>query len=230
MAVYRFHIRAGPFYWVFTMLGLTHHHPFMVPLVTTSRWSAMAKTSGIVNIHGKDYATVAYRLTCFRQLHPDGIIVTTLQKDDDGVIVMKSEIWLDRSDGLPIATGWAEEVRGSSNINKTSALENCETSAVGRALGFAGFGSAEQIASADEVEVAIARQAEECATARQTARVMAEKKITEKQRKALEAYIDTCDDGDIKLRKVLEYYKIDNLSEMAKEDAATALTKLEITV
>ena len=82
----------------------------------------------------------------------------------------------------------------------------------------------------DEVEVAIARQAKECATARQTARVMAEKKITEKQRKALEAYIDTCDDGDIKLRKVLEYYKIDNLSEMAEEDATAALTKLEITV
>jgi len=189
----------------------------------------MAKTSGIVNIHGKDYATVAYRLTCFRQLHPAGQIVTTLEKDDDGVIVMKSEIWLDRSDGYPIATGWAEEVRGSSNINKTSALENCETSAVGRALGFAGYGSAEQIASADEVEVAIARQAKECATARQTLKVMAEKKISEKQRKALQDYLDGCTDGDIRLGDVLEYYRIDNLSEMTKEDATAALNKLEIT-
>jgi len=178
----------------------------------------MAKTSGIVNIHGKDYATVAYRLTCFRQLHPDGQIVTTLQKDDEGVIVMKSEIWLGRSDGLPIATGWAEEVRGSSNINKTSALENCETSAVGRALGFAGFGSAEQIASADEVEVAIARQAKECATARQTLKVMAEK-ITEKQVKTIQGYLDHCTDGDLKLQRLLDWGCVDHLNELTTAKA-----------
>jgi len=189
----------------------------------------MAKTSGIVNIHGKDYATVAYRLTCFRQLHPAGQIVTTLEKDDDGVIVMKSEIWLDRSDGYPIATGWAEEVRGSSNINKTSALENCETSAVGRALGFAGYGSAEQIASADEVEVAIARQAKECATARQTLKVMAEKKteakITKKQREMIEQYLDDCTDGDVKLQRLLDWGSVDNLTELSKTKAQRWIAK-----
>jgi len=178
----------------------------------------MGNTTGIVNIHGKEYATVAYRLTCFRQLHPDGQIVTTLEKDDDGVIVMKSEIWLDRSDGFPIATGWAEEVRGSSNINKTSALENCETSAVGRALGFAGFGSAEQIASADEVEVAIARQAKECATARQTLKVMAEK-ITEKQVKTIQTYLDHCTDGDLKLQRLLDWGCVDHLNELTTAKA-----------
>ena len=178
----------------------------------------MGNTTGIVNIHGKEYATVAYRLTCFRQLHPDGQIVTTLEKDDDGVIVMKSEIWLDRSDGFPIATGWAEEVRGSSNINKTSALENCETSAVGRALGFAGFGSAEQIASADEVEVAIARQAKECATAKQTLKVMAEK-ITEKQIKTIQGYLDHCTDGDLKLQRLLDWGCVDHLNELTAAKA-----------
>ena len=178
----------------------------------------MGNTTGIVNIHGKDYATVAYRLTCFRQLHPDGQIVTTLEKDDDGVIVMKSEIWLDRSDGFPIATGWAEEVRGSSNINKTSALENCETSAVGRALGFAGFGSAEQIASADEVEVAIARQAKECATAKQTLKVMAEK-ITEEQIKTIQTYLVHCTDGDLKLQRLLDWGCVDHLNELTAAKA-----------
>ena len=178
----------------------------------------MGNTTGIVNIHGKDYATVAYRLTCFRQLHPDGQIFTTLEKDDDGVIVMKSEIWLACSDALPIATGWAEEVRGSSNINKTSALENCETSAVGRALGFAGFGSAEQIASADEVEVTIARQAKECATARQTLKVMAEK-ITEKQVKTIQGYLDHCTDGDLKLQRLLDWGCVDHLNELTTAKA-----------
>ena len=180
----------------------------------------MGNTTGIVNIHGKEYATVAYRLTCFRQLHPDGQIFTTLEKDDDGVIVMKSEIWLACSDALPIATGWAEEVRGSSNINKTSALENCETSAVGRALGFAGFGSAEQIASADEVEVAIARQAKECATAKQTLKVMAEK-ITEKQIKTIQGYLDHCtvSEGDLKLQRLLDWGCVDHLNELTAAKA-----------
>lgn len=195
----------------------------------TTRCARMSKTTGIVSIHGKDYATVAYRLQCFRELHPNGHIFTTLESDDGTTIVMKCLIYFSEHE-MPIATGWAEEVRGSSNINKTSALENCETSAVGRALGFAGFGSAESIASADEVEVAIARQKKECATARQTLKVMEKKKLTATQQKALEAYIDSCDDGDIKLQKVLTYYKIDNLSEMTRVDAESALTKLEITV
>jgi hypothetical protein len=152
-----------------------------------------------------------------------------LEKDDDTIIVMKCLVYFNEFE-MPAATGWAEEVRGSSNINKTSALENCETSAVGRALGFAGFGSTEQIASADEVEVAIARQKKECAVARKTLKVMEQKKLTNKQQKALEAYIDSCDDGDLKLQQVLTHYKIDNLSEMTRVDAETALTKLEITV
>jgi len=62
------------------------------------------------------------------------------------------------ADGRVIATGLAEEVRGSTNINKTSALENAETSAVGRALAFFGLGGTE-IASADEVANAINQQA-----------------------------------------------------------------------
>lgn len=191
----------------------------------------MANTTGIVSIHGKEYATVAYRLQQFRAKYPLGAIITTLHSDDDGVIVMHTDVYIDSPDiGMPIATGWAEEVRGSSNINKTSALENCETSAVGRALGFAGFGSAEQIASADEVTVAIERQKKECATARVTLDKMSKAKLTKKQQKALEGHLDQCTDGDLKLQKVLDYYKIDNLSEMSKHDATEALTKLEITV
>lgn len=180
----------------------------------------MANTTGIVNIHGKEYATVAFRLQQFRAKYPLGSIITTLVSDGEGVIVMRTDVYINTTPDttLPIATGWAEEVRGSSNINKTSALENCETSAVGRALGFAGFGSAEQIASADEVTVAIARQKK------------GNNKLTKKQQKALEGHLDECTDGDIKLQKVLDYYKIDNLSEMSKTDASEALQKLEITV
>ena len=118
----------------------------------------MAKTSGIVSIHGKEYATVAYRLQLFREINPNGHIVTTLESDDGTTIVMRTEIYLNEYE-MPTATGWAEEVRGSSNINKTSALENCETSAIGRALASAGYAGSE-FASADEVANAITQQNE----------------------------------------------------------------------
>ena len=81
----------------------------------------MGKNDGFVLIHGKQYATVAHRWMSFRKLYPTGQILTTLECDDNEKVIMKSIIILD---GLEIATGWAEEVRGSSPINKTSALEN----------------------------------------------------------------------------------------------------------
>ena len=60
--------------------------------------------------------------------------------------------------GRVIATGHAHEVQGASNINKTSYVENCETSAIGRALAMLGIGIDTSIASANEVEDAIAKQ------------------------------------------------------------------------
>lgn len=107
-----------------------------------------------VQIHNKEYFTVAERIAKFRKDHPDWSIVTDLKSADDDRVVMLTAI-LD-GDRI-ISTGWAEEERGSSNINKTSAVENCETSAVGRALAFCGLAGTE-IASADEVAQAISQQ------------------------------------------------------------------------
>ena len=118
---------------------------------------------GIVEIHGKQYRTVAHRIAEFREEHPTWSIRTQLVSADDHRVVVKSEIWHSGvgTEGPPsiIATGYAEEERGSSNINKTSALENAETSAVGRALAFLGLAGTE-IASADEVVNAISQQRE----------------------------------------------------------------------
>lgn len=110
---------------------------------------------GIVNIHGKEYKTVARRIQDFRDKHPHyGVLTDVLCAAE--LVQVKATIVDD--DGRVIATGLAEEVRGSTNINKTSALENAETSAVGRALAFFGLGGTE-IASADEVANAINQQA-----------------------------------------------------------------------
>lgn len=115
-------------------------------------------TDGIVKIHGKEYRTVAYRVNEFRLLY--GIdsgygIETVLVHHDSDKVIMKAIITA--PGGGPVATGYAEEVRSASKINKTSALENAETSAIGRALAAAGLAGTEY-ASADEVAAAIAQQ------------------------------------------------------------------------
>jgi len=111
--------------------------------------------TGVVDIHGKAYKTVALRVSEFRQAHPNYTIASNVVVADDEKVVIKTEI-SDES-GRVISTGFAEEVRSASRINKTSAFENAETSAVGRALAFFGLAGSE-IASADEVAGAINQQ------------------------------------------------------------------------
>lgn len=110
-----------------------------------------------VNIRGKQYLLVAERIDAFRKDHPTWTIKTELVSSDETTVVFKASI-LDDKDRL-ISTGWAEEIRSSTGINSTSALEVCETSAVGRALSFYKYAGGE-IASADEVIHAIKNQAE----------------------------------------------------------------------
>lgn len=111
--------------------------------------------SGIVNIRGKEYQTVALRVQKFREANPRWQIYTELIKCDTEAVIIRCDI-CDES-GVHIASGHAEEFRASSQINSTSALENCETSAIGRALAAAGFGGTE-FASANEVQNAIYQQ------------------------------------------------------------------------
>ena len=115
----------------------------------------MAKTKeGVVNIHGKEYKTVALRVAEFREVCPDWSIVTELVAETEDKVIMKASI---SHVGVVMGTGYAEEVRSASRINKTSALENAETSAIGRALAACGYGGTEY-ASADEVANAIGQQ------------------------------------------------------------------------
>ena len=111
--------------------------------------------SGKVLIHGKEYETVALRVRKFRDVCPEYTLATEIVERTEDVVVMKATI-LDQS-GRVIATGHAEEYRKSSQINKTSALENAETSAIGRCLAAFGLGGTE-FATADEVANAIGQQ------------------------------------------------------------------------
>ena len=109
---------------------------------------------GIIDIRGKKYITVARRIRDFREAHPDYAIVTKVLSAADLVQVRAK---VKDSSGRVLATGTAEEIRGATNINKVSCVENCETSAVGRALGMLGYGGS-AIASAEEMESALEQQ------------------------------------------------------------------------
>lgn len=115
----------------------------------------MNKNDGIVNIKGRDYMTVARRVSDFREKHPDWPIITELVYRDAETVVMKATIA--DADHNVLGTGYAEENRKASQINRTSALENCETSAIGRALANIGLAGTEY-ASADELAGAILKQ------------------------------------------------------------------------
>jgi hypothetical protein len=98
-----------------------------------------------------DYAEVAERLPLFWKDCPLGRINTEIVTDDGTRIVMKATLWADISHTEPTTTGYAEEVRGSSMVNKTSAIENCETSAIGRALANYQYQGSKKRASLEEM-------------------------------------------------------------------------------
>jgi len=105
-----------------------------------------------VSIHGREYATVSLRLAIIRRnLGASLDIVTKVISCDDKQVIMQADIFIE---GKHVATGTAQEFRATSRINQTSFVENCETSAVGRALAMCGLIN-DQVASADEVSLAI---------------------------------------------------------------------------
>ena len=132
---------------------------------------------------GVDYATVESRVRAFCSEHPSGQILTEMVKceDDTGEVIFKAHAVID---GLIRGTGHASEIKGSSNINKTSHVEACETNAIGRALAFTGYMSSGNIASYEEIENARLQRAE-----------------MKKDEKKLEANIASL---SIKLKKAIE--------------------------
>lgn len=109
-----------------------------------------------VAIKGKDYVQVSERVKAFRSVCPGGSIETEMILFESGRVIFKATV--KDEEGRVLSSGYSEEKEGSSMINKTSFVENCETSAVGRALGFAGIGIDASMASAEEVATAILNQ------------------------------------------------------------------------
>ena len=109
-----------------------------------------------IEVKGKvsTYVEVNERIKAFRKVFPEGFIITEMISNNDGLCVFRARVgyYLVGDQEIVLGTGTAYENEGSSFINKTSYIENCETSAVGRALGMAGFGIDDDVASAEEIK------------------------------------------------------------------------------
>ena len=162
-------------------------------------------------IKGKEYAEVPQRIRAFRMLYPEGFIVTDMLSNEDGVCVFRASVgYYEDGDPITIGVGTAYEKENSTFINKTSYIENCETSAVGRALGMAGIGIDTSVASAEEVQTAILNQME-----------TPERTASEAQIKVLTARYKGAN-----LTKLLEKNNIDRIEDLPMAKASEIISKL----
>jgi hypothetical protein len=111
------------------------------------------KSHGVKQKGGKLYTQVVHRMEAFRRIHGTDFGVDTQILVNDGTKVVVKAIITDK-DGRVIGSGMAEEIRGQGMVNTTSALENAETSAIGRALSSLGLAGGEY-ASANEMDAVI---------------------------------------------------------------------------
>lgn len=179
----------------------------------------MADT-GKVNIHGKEYETVASRVQRFRNLYTTQYsLITEIVDRDEEAVVVKATI---KEGERIIATGHAEEKRSSSQINRTSALENAETSAIGRAL--AAFGMAgTEFASADEVANAIHQQKAPVKPA-----VGAEPLLTETQKAQIRAFTKGLGVEREDIPEYLrEFHGITDHTQMTMAEAARVIKEMQ---
>lgn len=140
-------------------------------------------TDKAIDFKGKKYVLVADRVVYFNETYPEGSITTDLISTPDAeTVIIKATV---KPNDKQIFTGYSQATWGEGYINKTSALENAETSAVGRALAFMGIGVIESIASIDEIN-------------KTTTTKMGRKEYTAKTREDFKSGVDPLED-DINL-------------------------------
>lgn len=156
-----------------------------------------------------DYVEVNQRIKAFRQVYPMGTITTKIISLENGVVLMQATALDD--EGKTLATGYASEKENSSFINSTSFIENCETSAIGRALGFCGFGIDSSVASAEEVENAMLNQGNKQSSN--------ERKASPKQVALLEKFYQ----GE-NLEKLLKYNNLEKIEDISMSKASELIS------
>lgn len=163
-----------------------------------------------INIKGKEYITVNERVKAFRKDYPDWQMTDEIVSFSDTFILIKTTI--STPEGTPVATGIAQEFRDASNINKTSYVENCETSAWGRALANFGIGIDTSVASADEMASALDRQ---------------ERSKEKIDKNAADALKMKAAEKGVEMEKILETYGAADTHELTTEQWMNAMRRLD---
>lgn len=194
-------------------------------------WESLVKANAAIrttNIKGKEYAEVNQRVKAFRTLYPEGFITTEILCREGGLCIIKATVG-HYADGKSVilATGTAYEKEGSSQINRTSYIENCETSAVGRALGMAGFGIDTSIASADEMNNALLQQNTNDVQKPVQAAPHVQKPVQSEQTAPYDILQETAADSELRL-KWLEKYGEKALDASCKKKFGTGFAQTPI--
>lgn len=186
--------------------------------------NAAAAPVGIKSKDGKEkpYIPVHERIKAFRRVFPLGRIDTKMVKNEDGVCIFVTTISVPASDifpgeydplcYVPIATGTAYEKEGSSNINRLSFVENCESSSAGRALGMAGFGIGASVASADEVQNAELND-------------ISKQKIDAVKQSIL---ADKCEREGVDLRRIVRGFGLKSIEDMSEKQFSDTINGWDI--
>ena len=153
----------------------------------------------------KQYAEVNQRIMAFRKLFPMGTLTTDILSCRDGVVVMKATA---SADGVILGEGIAYEKEGSSFINEDSYIENCQTSAIGRALGMVGIGIDTSVASYEEMANALEHQSKRKASPKQIA-------VLKKNLK------------DIDIQRICEEHNIERIEDITLEEASALIGRMK---
>jgi hypothetical protein len=160
-----------------------------------------------------DYVQVNERIEKFYEKYPNGSIQTEIASLENGVVIFKAYAYRDEADVRP-ATGHAYEKEGSSFINETSYIENCETSAVGRALAMLGFEIKKSIASKEEVENAKLQQT-------------ADKNIDDLKVQSLQLAIKKYNMKETDVKAILDEFNYEEVKDIKIKDFKAICNKLE---
>lgn len=169
--------------------------------------NAQIKTIELKNKKGDvtEYAEVHQRIAAFKSVFPDYSIITTIVSMNEERVTFMARI--EDPEGRVIATGHASEAKKEGYINPTSYVENCETSAVGRALGNFGIGIKSAFASANEMVDAIRREQADLAKAQENPNAT----ISKKQ---VQSIINQCAKDGISISALCEFESIETLGDM----------------
>jgi len=193
----------------------------------------------------QDYVTVAERIEKFYERYPEGRLITHIVEHDAerGFILMRAEVYRNPDDALPVATGHAYELKSEGYVQRTSYIEVCETSSVGRALAMAGFEVRRGIASREEMEKSarITREAPASrdknspapATKQGNAAepaAKADQPATEEQKQTILSLLESMRPGDRRAQRrvLVEMTGKESRDDLIQQEAASLIQKLKV--